>query len=112
MAVEFGQNASRGDPVCSSSGSWTRTTSCSTFARVTRSPTSLTKLPARAESVSQPRIRRLISTRRSPPTGIVKVRAPAPSVTCRKRNSRGWRFGAASPSTRTGSVPSLRTTSP
>ena len=88
--MERGQNASRGEPVCSSSGSVTCTSSRSTRAREVERATVRTNEPARDYKDSQPVIRRASRTSRVPPAGTLNRRAPEASVTRRCRNSRGW----------------------
>ena len=109
LAVALAQPASRGDPVRTSSGNSTVTVSRVTPALSSSSATSVTKLPARADSVSQPRISSSTVTSADPLAGRVKVSWPSAPTTRWYSNSRGWGSGSRSPVTVTGSQPSLST---
>ena len=79
-AVARGQDASRGEPVCTSSGKVTVTVSSRRPAREVTTLTSVAKLPARADRVSHECINMLTRTVRRLPAGIVNSLPPSASV--------------------------------
>ncbi len=101
VAVASGQDTSRGEPVWTSSGRVRRTSSVNSPACSVRTTTSVTNEPDRDESDSQPPISIDSVTSADSATPI------STGVRSSRVKSRGSSWSGASPTTRTGSRPSL-----